>query len=251
MLKRLRPRILITGASSRLAQAIAARLSRSYDLRLIDSVPFQSDHETILCNILDPDQVPCALRKIDVLIHTGEPPPDLPDDPLTRDQMILDFATRGTHVLFSAAVKAGVKRFVYASTLEIFRNYPDDVYLSELWKPLPSSDMTTMAKYLGELVCREFTRENFVTATSLRLGKLVLADEVKSQTPDLAWLDISDAAEAFRLAVKRDVPATANWVPRWEVFHIGANWTNPRFLIDKAKSELKYEPSHCFDSVGA
>ena len=72
---------------------------------------------------------------IDTLIHTGEPPTDLPSDELAREQMLLDLATRGTHVLFSAAVEAGIKRLIYASTLSIFNGYSDDVYITELWKP--------------------------------------------------------------------------------------------------------------------
>jgi nucleoside-diphosphate-sugar epimerase len=173
--------ILITGAASRLGRAIAAELVADHSLRLLDSsVPevLYDDVERVQGSLVDPDFGWKAVRNIDAVIHTGEPPADLPEDPLEREQELLDLATRGTHVLFKAAVEAGVKRFVYGSSLEIFSGYPDTVYISELHKPLPAPEMDSMSRYLGELTCREFARENLITVTALRLGRLVLEEEV-------------------------------------------------------------------------
>ena len=75
----------------------------------------------------------------------------------------MDLATRGTHLLFKAAVEAGVKRFIYGSTLEIFGNYPDDIYISEFYKPLPKPEIHQLTRYLGELTCREFARTYLIT----------------------------------------------------------------------------------------
>ena len=182
------------------------------------------------------------------LIHTGEPPTDLPSDELEREQMLLDLATRGTHVLFSAAVEAGIKKFICASTLSIFNAYPDDVYITELWKPLPSPEIVEMTKYLGELTAREFAREHLVTVTGLRLGELVLEEAVQRETPSLAWLDIRDAAGAFRCALNRDSSSSAWWSQRWAVYHICADIPNPKFLIDQARG-IGYQPAHDFQSL--
>ena len=242
--------ILITGASSQLAQAIATELKDDHSVRLMDSVPV---HVAEGCdftqgNILDPEDSWEALRGIDTLIHTGEPPTDLPSDELKREQMLLDLATRGTHVLFSAAVEAGIKKFICASTLSIFNAYPDDVYITELWKPLPSPEIVEMTKYLGELTAREFAREHLVTVTGLRLGELVLEEAVQRETPSLAWLDIRDAAGAFRCALNRDSSSSAWWTQRWAVYHICADIPNPKFLIDQARG-IGYQPAHDFQSL--
>src|SRR5438067_13219831 len=134
-------RILITGASSRLGRAIAAQRGEEHSLRLMDSVPVEPEGkaEFFQGSLLDPDDAWKAVRGMDALIHTGEPPPDLPVDALPREQRLLDLATRGTHVLFKAAVEAGVKRLLYAGTLGVVAAYPDDRYISELWKPLPTA----------------------------------------------------------------------------------------------------------------
>lgn len=240
-------KILITGASSRLAQTIATELGQDHQLRLMDSVPVEpvGKAEVFQGSLLNPDDDWKAVRGMDALIHTGEPPPELPTQELQRDQMLLDLGTRGTHNICKAAVEAGIKRILYAGTLDIFRPYPDDVYISELWKPLPTPDMAQMAKYLGELTCREFTRDYMVTITALRLGELVLEEEVAGQPPNLLWLDLRDAAQAFRLALNRDTSQEVWWTRRWAMYHICADIPNPKYLITNV-THLGYKPAHNF-----
>lgn len=240
-------RILITGASGRLAQAIADELGDEHKLRLFDSatVNVEGTCQFMRGSILDPDDTWRAVREIDAVIHTGEPPPDLPIDQLERDQMMLEHATRGTHTLFSAAIAAGVKRFIYAGALEIFDAYPDDVRISEQWKPLPSPDIASMTKYLGELTCREFARDFMVSVICLRLGHLVVEDDVRDKAPNLSWLHVRDAAHAFRCALRQDNSHHVQWASRWDIYHICASFPNPRFLIRRA-SNIGYAPSHSF-----
>ena len=106
----------------------------------------------------------------------------------------MEYATRGTHVLLSAAIEAGVARVVYGSTLAVFTAYPDDVYISECWQPQPRADMLPLSRYLGELTCREMTREYHIGITALRLGEMVVEEEMQDVEPNLLWLDIRDAA---------------------------------------------------------
>ena len=169
---------------------------------------------------------------------------------LRSKRPLLDRATRGTHVLLQAAVEAGVKRFVYGSTLEVFRAYPDTVYVTEYYKPLPPTEMAVLARYLGEMTCREFAREHPITVTALRLGKLVREEEVAGQECDLMWVDIRDAAQAFCAALARDASASLNWVPRWAVYHIAAPLAHPKFLLDRAKS-MGYQPQREFRGAKA
>jgi nucleoside-diphosphate-sugar epimerase len=239
--------ILITGAASTLAQEIVKALGDTHRLRLMDSVPVTPPEKTefVQGTLLEQDDAWRAVRGMDAVIHTGEPPPVLPEDALAREQMLLDLGTRGTHNLFKAGVEAGVKRFVYGSTLDIFRPYPDDVYISELWKPLPAPDMPEMSRYLGELTCREFARDFMVTITALRLGKLVYEEEVAGQTPDLLWLDYRDAAQAFRLALDRDMSNRVWWTARWAMAHVCADIPNPKYLLDQIR-HLGYKPAHNF-----
>ena len=240
--------ILITGAASRLGQQIIAELVSDHQLRLLDSTMPDIKYENlefIQGSLVEPNIAHEAVRNIDVLIHTGEPPQSLPQDPLKREQMLMDLATRGTHLLFKAAVETGVKRFIYGSTLEIFSSYSDDIYISEFYKPLLKPEIHQLTRYLGELTCREFARSYLVTVTSLRLGKLVLEEEVVDQAPDLMWLDLRDAARAFQGALQRDQSFSVQWTQRWAVYHICAPFDNPKFLISQA-GQIGYHPQHNF-----
>ena len=185
------------------------------------------------------------MRHTEALIHTAYPSYPLPDTSPQREEYLLDQATHGTHVLCQAAVDAGVKRILYASTLEIFSSYPDTVYISELYKPQPPPEIHQMTRYLGELTCREFARDHMITATALRLGKLVREEDVAGQPPDPMWLDPRDAAQAFRLVLDRDQSNDPQWKSRWALYHICAAIDNPKYLIGQA-TRIGYQPQHNF-----
>ena len=236
-------RVLITGAASALGREVAAALAANENaqLRLLDDWAARpQDVEWIEARLTDPDAAWQAVRHVDAVVHTGEPPP-APESA----EALLDRATRGTHVLLQAAVEAGVKRFVYGSTLEVFRAYPDAVYVTEHYKPLPPPELAVLARYLGEITCREFAREYPISVTALRLGKLVREEEVAGRERDLMWVDIRDAAQAFCAALARDASASLDWVPRWAVYHIAAPLAHPKFLLDRAKS-MGYRPQREF-----
>jgi len=235
-------KILITGAASALGREIAAALDETNQVRRLDDCgPIDECGEWIEASLVDVQAMVEAVRDIDVVIHTGQPPPGLPADVLLYEEMLLDLATRGTHVLCQAAVEGGVKRLVYGSTLEVFGDYPDTVFVTEHYKPLPTTEPRVLAQYLGEVVCREFARDYAFTATALRLGRLVWEEDLVGGKPDLLWLDIRDAASAFVQAIERDDSDSLNWVVRWAVYHICAPVPNAKFLIGRAEG-MGYAP---------
>ena len=245
-------KVLVTGAESRLGKQIIEELAPHHKLRLWGAGEAPDDlgdrSEWLTGDPRDAGTAWQAVRGVEAIVHTGEPPPGLPDGDLEREQELLDVATRGTHVLFTAGVEAGVKRFVYGSTLQIFEAYPDDVFITELWKPKPTPEMFQMTRYLGELTCREFARDFLVAVTALRLGKLVVAEEVAGQTPDLMWVDIRDAAHAFRIALDRDARKEVKWTQRFALHHICANMPNGKYLMGTPGFRLNgFEPQHQFE----
>ena len=247
--------VLITGAESRLGQAIARELAPGNQLRLWGAGdPPSEPGEKITYfegDMRDPDVAWRAVRNIQAIIHTGEPPPNLPEDDLACEQELLDLATRGTHVLFKAGVDAGIKRFVYGSTLQIFEAYPNDVYISEMWRPMPSTDKFQLTRYLGEMTAREFARDFPIAVTVLRLGKLIAEEDVSAQDPDLMWVDYRDAARAFRLSLNRDAQSELKWNRRFALHHICADISNPKYLVGQISGfQLRgFQPQHNFEAL--
>jgi nucleoside-diphosphate-sugar epimerase len=252
--------ILLTGAASDLGRALATKLAtEGHQLRLVDAEAVDAGErcEPWIADLTDSAAMWRALRGVDAVVHTGEAPANVPGavpgnvstDGEARAVFLLDYYTRGTHVLFKASVEAGVRRFVYGSTLDLFRPYADDLYISEMWRPLPTPDIEPMARYLGELTCREFARDYLVGITALRLGTITLEEDVVGDTPDLTWLDRRDAVCAFQGALQRDTADNPNWSRRWGLFHVCATPPNPKYISDRAAQV--FEPQHNFSAAWA
>jgi nucleoside-diphosphate-sugar epimerase len=223
-------------------------LAPDHELRLTDLVDSSGSEarESLRADLRDAEAVAPLIAGVDAVIHTCETPDSFEEPDLTREELLLDLATRGTHVLMTAAVEAGVRRVACAGTLEVFASYPDDVYISELWKPLPRPEMSTFSKYLGELTVREFARDHAITGTSLRLGRVVREEDVAGEPVDLMWVDVRDAAQAFRGALGRDASSDVRFAARWDVLHICADVPNAKFLIAEATRRIGYAPTHGF-----
>ncbi|MEW6752149.1 MAG: NAD(P)-dependent oxidoreductase [Candidatus Latescibacterota bacterium] len=239
--------VLITGAASRLGQAIAAELSGKHRLRLTDASPVSPPEKTefLQADPFDAQQMWQAVRGMDAVVHVGAYAAGPGGPPGADEAQILDLCTRGTHVLLSAAVEARVRRCLYAGTLTPFDAYPLDVYISEMFKPLPLPQMQQMSCYLGELTCREFARTYPLQVTILRLGTAVLEEEVAGQEGRLDWVDLRDAGQAFACALPIDHSGSLSFAQRFGVYHVCADIPNPRYLIARARG-IGYRPAHNF-----
>jgi len=231
-----RKQVLITTADSPLAGAIAVELSRRYQVALTARCDVQSDFPVTKA-ALDADETTAALvRGKDALVHVAEPA--LPDDKITP----IDYRTRLTYNLLQAASRAGVRRLVYLSSLELMTAYGDEFRVTEEWRPRPGSDPRLLAHYLGEFTCREFAREGSLNVVVLRLGKVVRADEVAGQPFGPLWVDQRDVARAVALALAALETNDGRKLGPWSIFHVQADSPPARFSIQKAKRLLGYQP---------
>ena len=110
--------------------------------------------------------------------------------------------------------------------------------------PKPGTDISPMCYYLGEFICREFGREGKLDIICLRLGTILSGlDKVN----DRAELHISDAISAINKAITLSYDQNIDHTyPKmrsgWNIFHIQSDIPNGRYLIDKSRTELGYEP---------
>ena len=242
-------KVLVTDGTEPLGLAVAQELKDEHQVYLTGAEPVQTDFEFIQCDILNMDEIQPAVKGMDAIIHLAELPDDIEVNTEEREQQELDFATRGTYYLLRAAVSAGVQKVIYKSSLSVFDSCPEGWVVTETWLPRPKAEAKSMAKYLGELVCREFARENDIIVICLRLGKVVHEEEVRGKSFDPMWLDIKDAARAFLMALGRDVKHPRfNTRSQFNIFHIQADNPNARFSVAKAKQNLSYQPKYDFSS---
>jgi nucleoside-diphosphate-sugar epimerase len=245
------PKVLIAGARGRLGRAVAEVLHADFALRQLDDAPLEGGESVETCagSLLNAADAARAVRGVDAVIHTGDPPDDLPVAGIERERALLDLATRGTYNLCHAAVEAGVRRLVFASTLHLFDPYPDDLNIDTTFRPRPSTEIEPMTRFLGEQTCQQFARNHKFTVTVLRFGTLVRVGETAPQTVRAPWLDVRDAAAGCRGALKFDDSDAPTWIPRWRVFHVCAREGGSRFYCDVSKA-LSFELRHRFEQPG-
>ncbi|HEV2124513.1 MAG TPA: NAD(P)-dependent oxidoreductase, partial [Chloroflexota bacterium] len=257
-------RIVITGGQSRLARALAATFGTEHDIRLTAEGPGESDgaapmgqatpEDVLYGDLRDPAFATRATEDAEVLFHLAPLWPGLSES--VPDGELLDRATRGTFVLLAAAVNAGVRRVVLASTLDLFDAYPSDWWISEAWQPRPSTDVRQLSAYLAEASTREFSRVEPIHAVCLRLGRVVDDADVAGQPYDPRWLHVEDAVQAFQRALAFDLSSrqfatTGPPLHGWWVFHIpgAGEWT--QLPLAHARLEpFAYRPAHTFADAG-
>ena len=117
---------LIVGVASALGREVAVALESETKLRRLDDCePVEGPGEWVEGSLVNTEAMWRAVREIDVLIHTGEPPPDLPGDSLAREEVLLDLATRGTHVLLQSGRRCRGQALYLRQHLRSFSAYPE------------------------------------------------------------------------------------------------------------------------------
>ena len=160
-------RVLITSAATRASQDLARLLSAGHEVVLTDRQRLSTDHEFVQSDLGHSETTNELVRGMDVIVHSGEVDPQVS----VSDQ--LDFAMRCTYNLLLAAAEERVSRFVYLSSLSLMSKYDEDMAVTEIWRPRPTTEPTVLCYHLGEFVCREFAHEGKIDAVCLRLGELV------------------------------------------------------------------------------
>jgi nucleoside-diphosphate-sugar epimerase len=123
-----KPKILVTGASGFIGEEVSRHLSDSgYRPRLMIRRPLQDlrirhlDAEFVRADLTDPKSLAQAVKGVDCLLHLGARATFESFE--TLRPVILD----GSLALMEAAAEAGVKNFVYSSSLLVYGDLPGEV----------------------------------------------------------------------------------------------------------------------------
>ena len=122
-------KILLTGASGRIGQTFYIASQKRYNFALTDvrkpSYPVQQPHQFIQGDLTKKTNLDELCNGIEAIVHlAGVPSPnaDFAD--------ILPANILSTTYLLEAASKAGVKRFVFASSAQTIEGYSEDRQIS-------------------------------------------------------------------------------------------------------------------------
>ncbi len=195
-------RILLTGSAGGIGRSLWPALrARGHEVRGFDVRPTQGLEGAITASLTDPQAVRDAVRDVDTVLHLAATPNDL--DFLTR---LLPNNLQGAFQLLDEAAKAGVKRLILASTIQVVNGLlsegrtvgvdeakPDNHYgLTKLW-----------LEHAGRIVHRKHGTSVLAVRigacpTSARNARWTQSHEAEM---DL-YLSLPDAARFFIAAVE-------------------------------------------------
>ncbi len=172
-------KVLVTGGAGYIGSVLVRQLlSKGYKVRAFDSLKFGGDalydvmlnehFEFMLGDIRNAEAVEKALEGIDAIAHLAA----IVGDPACKkySDEAKETNWKGSVALFEAAEKAGVKRFVFASTCSNYGKMPDpDSFVTETSALNPVS-LYAELKVKFEKYLLEERRDSKICSTALRFS---------------------------------------------------------------------------------
>lgn len=236
--------VLITGAAGFIGRKLTPALEREHTLRLADVAPL-NDSRWLRLDITRPEEVHAAMQGIEAVVHLavasgheGEFEGD------QFNQQRFDVNVKGTWNLLEAASRAGVRRFVYTSSLMVVWGYesPEQVAGDAPARPVGTYAMT---KYFGELLCADAARRSSLEVVCLRIAKPVDVGDPSSKARLIRsqWIAFPDLSEAYRLAL------TAERL-KFEIVTLVGESSRRRWDLAQAERVLGYRPQFRLEELG-
>lgn len=189
-------RVMITGAAGRIGQTLARAFEGNYaTLRLFDLKPAEKSHpdtEVVIGDLMNFDALAIALRDVDCVIHLAAIPEEWPFEELVEPNIL------GTYQLFEAARRAGVRRIIYASSIQAVGFHRQATGVSQGSRIRPSG-FYGVTKAFGEALASLYADKYGLSVACLRIASF--EPEPEDQRQLATWLSPQDCVKLFRACI--------------------------------------------------
>ncbi len=196
-------KVLVTGPGGRIGKHLLPRLREEFTLRLMDRAPLPEEltqgDESIVADLSDQSVLEQACDGMDAVLHLAATSDEAP----FLEQLVPN-NVEGLFRMFEAARIKGVKRFVFASTVQTTgANPPGTIEIDDI--PNPNS-LYGATKLLGESMGRHYWRAHKLEFVAIRIGWFLDYPDVQRQPVNSrgVWLSPRDAAEIFARSLGRE-----------------------------------------------
>jgi nucleoside-diphosphate-sugar epimerase len=229
-------KVLLIGGSGFVGKLIIPLMKERHQLRIFDLVPpADTTLEFVRGDVNDDASLMTAMSGMDAAVYLAMGKDEKGE--VSVPGPAFDINAKGVYRACQAAVKSGVRRFVYASTMSIYEYEPTRRFETED-EPPDSTSVYGFTKALGEEVCRFFSRAHGLNCIALRLnGPVEQARWLQAyrQYPDYSATSGPDVARAFLSALDCTHPG-------FNAFFISGDFEGRRVNMSKAKKLLGWEP---------
>ncbi len=212
-------RVVVTGGSGKAGRAVLAALGAAgYEVLNVD-LTIGDDHPGVAADLVDLGQASELVAGVEAVVHLAA----IPAPGLRSEGDTFRVNTLSTYNVFSAAVRAGVERVVWASSetvlgLPFDARPPEFAPVDETHPPRPESSYA-LSKLVGEQMAAQFGRWSGIPIVGLRYSNIMEPDDYAAfpsywEDPRLrAWnlwgyVDAADVAQATRLALEAPLEGT-------------------------------------------
>jgi NAD+ dependent glucose-6-phosphate dehydrogenase len=225
-------KVFVTGATGRVGRVLVPAVREHYELTTLHRRPAPGDPTAVLGDLSDPGRLASLMAGCDVVLHLAAISREAP-----FAEEIVPPNIVGTYNVLQAALEAGVRRVVYASSCHVVR-FKTSQHPIEVDDPYEPETVYGVSKVFGEVLGRYYHDHHGLEFVAIRIGWLLAYDNPDLRTSESKrriWLSPRDAVLLFRLAIeKSEVGYTV-------VF--GTSITSQEILsLRSARDALGYEP---------
>ena len=193
-------KVLVTGPGGRIGPHLLPTFRAAYDLRVYDRQPIPDVPDAFVGDLQDAALLRRAMEGVDVVLHLAAQADEAP-----FVEVLVPNNVVGLYNTFQAAHEAGVRRVVFASTVQTVAEYPPDYTVRAEDPPRP---MTTYActKVLGEALGRWYHDKHGLEFVVVRVGAFQPYDSPLLRAQQILremWLSPRDAVGLFRRAIEK------------------------------------------------
>lgn len=194
--------VLLTGACGRIGKTFFEASKGRYTFVLTDRIEpdfaIEAPHRFLRLDLSDASAVGNALEGIDVIVHLA----GIPHATASFDELLPNNILATTY-LFEAAVAAGCKRLVFASSAQTIEGYPVDRQITPGMQVMPAN-LYGVSKCYGEALCGYYAAKRGLSTIALRIGAFEFPDrhELTNARDLSAWLSPRDAVQLLQRSVE-------------------------------------------------
>jgi nucleoside-diphosphate-sugar epimerase len=227
--------VLLTGPGGRIGPHILPTFHEQFDLKILDRRPIEGEPETIVADLSSIETLTAAMQGCDTVVHLAATSDEAPFvEELVPNNVV------GLYNVFEAARAAGVKRVVFASTVQAVSYYPHGHTVQNTDLPR-SVSLYGVTKAMGETMGRYYHDKHGLEFIAVRIGWFLDYEHewLKEGRAHAIWLSPRDAASFLARCVTAENIGYA-------IVHATSNTDFERLSLTPAREILGWEPE---DSV--